>query len=196
MSIIRPAGLTDAAAIRDIYAPSITRRDVATSFEMEVPTAEEIADRISTKTAVYPWLVMEEDGQLAGYAYADPHRARVAYQWCAEVSVYVNAAHHRKGVGRKLYEVLFDILRKQGVVNLYAGITLPNPGSVGLHELLGFKLVGIYESIGFKFGKAHDVGWWHLRLQPWPHQPRPITPVTELDLSTLLQRWNDGAAAG
>ena len=85
-------------------------------------------------------------------------------------------------MGRALYEALFDILRQQGIVNVYAGITLPNPASVDLHESLGFTLVGMYKSIGFKFGRSHDVGWWHLPLGSWPDDPAPVTPYSSLKL--------------
>ncbi len=176
------ATTADAAAFQAIYAPSVLGRDVATSFEIEVPTVDEMAARITAKTRTYPWLTVEEDGRVIGYAYADPHRSRAAYQWCAEVSAYVDARSHRTGVGRALYQALFDLLRRQGVINVYAGITLPNPGSVGLHESLGFQLVGVYRAIGFKYGKAHDVGWWHLALGSWPSHPAPITPIAGIDL--------------
>ena len=174
MAHIRPATPGDAAAIREIYAPAITRRDVATSFELEVPSAEEIGDRINKKQLKFPWLVMDDDGVITGYAYGDPHRERAAYQWSAEVSVYVHPDHHRRGIGKALYLALFERLRQQGIVNVYAGITLPNAGSVGLHESMGFALVGVYSAIGFKFGRPHDVGWWHLALQPWPDDPKPV----------------------
>jgi L-amino acid N-acyltransferase YncA len=176
MSKIRPATRADAAVIRSIYAPAITRQDVATSFETEVPSVREMEKRIEKKTRLFPWLVMESEGDVIGYTYADPYRERAAYQWSAEVSVYVDGRHHRKGVGRALYSVLFDVLRRQGIVNVYAGIALPNHGSVGLHESLGFELVGIYRGVGFKFGRPHDVGWWHLVLQTWPEGPAPFVP--------------------
>jgi phosphinothricin acetyltransferase len=179
--MIRPVTIEDAADICRIYAPAVTREDVATSFELEVPGPDEIAARIEKKMRIYPWLVFEDGGTIVGYAYADPHRDRAAYQWGAEVSVYVDQEHHRKGVGRQLYHALFEILKAQGVINLYAGITLPNQGSVFLHESLGFQQIGVYRSIGYKFGKAHDVGWWHLALREWPNDPSPIVPYSELD---------------
>ena len=180
MGHIRPATVEDAPAILEIYTPAITRRDVATSFELEVPSVQEIGNRISKKQLKFPWLVMDDDGVITGYAYADPHRERAAYQWSAEVSVYVHPEHHRRGLGKALYLALFERLRQQGIVNVYAGITLPNPGSVGLHEDMGFRSVGVYQGIGFKFGRPHDVGWWHLRLQPWPDDPAPVRYGVEI----------------
>jgi phosphinothricin acetyltransferase len=108
--------------------------------------------------------VFEDGKQVLGYAYASSHRTRRAYQWCVEVSVYVHAAARQYGVGRALYRALFEILRRQGYVNAYAGITLPNPASMGLHESLGFLPVGVFGRIGFKFGQWHDVAWLQLRL--------------------------------
>jgi len=149
----------DAAACAEIYAPYVT--DSVVSFEEEAPDADAMAHRIE---AAHEWLVLERDGAVAGYAYGGVHRPRAAYRWSTEVSVYVGAAHHRTGVGRALYLDLFDRLRERGFHLALAGITLPNPASVAIHEALGFQYVGTYHEIGFKFGAWHDVGWWELRL--------------------------------
>jgi L-amino acid N-acyltransferase YncA len=167
---IRRANAADAEAIRAIYAPFIT--DSATSFEAEVPDVAEMASRIQAYASTHPWLVFERDGETVGYAYASPHRARKAYQWSAEVSVYIDARAHRVGIGRALYTALFELLRKQRYVNAFAGITLPNASSVGLHESMGFVPVGVFKQIGFKFDQWHDVGWLHLRLRD---DPRPAS---------------------
>jgi L-amino acid N-acyltransferase YncA len=159
---IRSVEIADAKAVSSIYAPFVSER--ATSFEKEPPDAPAMEQRIRELTEQYPWLVFEADDEVLGYAYASPHRARHAYQWCVDVSVYIHESAHRCGVGRALYLSLFEILRRQGYVNAYAGITLPNPASVGLHESLGFVPVGVYSRIGFKFGKWHDVTWLQLRL--------------------------------
>jgi L-amino acid N-acyltransferase YncA len=152
----------DAEAIRDIYAPFVSGS--ATSFEIDPPDAPAMEQRIRELRGQYPWLVFENGKQVLGYAYASSHRTRRAYQWCVEVSVYVHAAARQYGVGRALYRALFEILRRQGYVNAYAGITLPNPASMGLHESLGFLPVGVFSRIGFKFGQWHDVAWLQLRL--------------------------------
>lgn len=170
-SRIRSAGAADARAIRDIYAPFVT--DSATSFEADPPDVSAMERRIRDVQEKHPWLVFESGGAVLGYAYASTHRARKAYQWCVEVSVYVAAAARHQGVGRALYGALFDLLRRQGFVNAYAGITLPNAASVGLHQSLGFAPIGIYPRIGYKFGAWHDVGWFQLRLQD------PAVPVAE-----------------
>ena len=164
---IRRVEARDAAAVRAIYAPYVS--DKATSFEVTVPSLEEMERRIQSSGDRYPWLVFERDGVVLGYAYASTHHERQAYQWSVNVSVYVHADAHRSGMGRALYTALFDLLRRQGFVNAYGGITLPNPGSVGLHESMGFVPVGVYTGVGYKFGRWHDVTWLHLLLMTPPH---------------------------
>jgi len=171
---IRDASTADAEALLGIYAPAIL--ESAISFETDLPPVEEFGARIARTLAKTPWLVCEEKGAIAGYAYASEHRERKAYRWSVEVSVYVAASARGRGVGRALYTELFAILRRLGYVNAYAGITLPNPASVRLHELLGFAPVGVYRKIGYKFGAWHDVGWWQLALGEHPREPRPPTP--------------------
>lgn len=163
-AFLRLARADDAGQVAAIYAPHV--RDSAISFEVEPPTVEAMRSRIAAYLEHAAWLVCERGGQIAGYAYASRHRERLAYQWDVEVSVYVHDAARRKGVGRALYIALFRLLALQGFVNAYAGITLPNPNSVGLHESLGFTPVGVYSGAGCKNGAWHDVGWWQLQLQP------------------------------
>jgi len=98
------------------------------------------------------------------------------------VSIYIHSDARRRGVGRALYGALFDLLVRQGYVNAYAGVTLPNPASVGLHESLGFRPVGVYPRIGFKFGRWHDVAWFQLRLQEAAvpvSEPLPVLKLFE-----------------
>lgn len=161
---IRAATAADAAAVAAIYAPHVTHGNA--SFELEAPTGEVMAERIQGTLRTHPWLVDDDGQQVRGYAYASVHRTRAAYQWSCEVSVYVAADAQRQGVGRRLYGALFPLLVRQGFFNAYAGITLPNPGSVALHEAVGFRPVGVYEEVGFKQGTWRDVGWWQLSLQP------------------------------
>jgi len=152
----------DAAAFAAIYAPYVS--DSVISFELEPPSAEEMAERIRAGTATHPWLVFEEGGKVLGFAYGGQHHHRAAYRWSADVTVYVARGMHRRGIGRALYTALFELLRRQGFRVLCAGVTLPNDGSVGLHESLGFELVGVYRNVGWKDGRWHDVGWWQLDL--------------------------------
>ncbi|MES1991914.1 MAG: arsinothricin resistance N-acetyltransferase ArsN1 family B [Pseudomonadota bacterium] len=159
---IRIARVSDAKAIGDIYAPYV--RDTVISFEYVPSDEAEMKARIVKITSRLPWLVYEEAGAVLGYAYASPHRDRAAYQWSVEVGIYIGSEAQRRGIGRALYAVLLSALRLQGCHRAYGGITLPNAASVGLHEACGFKAIGIYREVGFKFGKWHDVGWWGLDL--------------------------------
>ena len=132
-----------------------------------------MAARIARAQATHPWLVAEQEGEVAGYAYGCPHRSRAAYRWAADVSVYVAEARRGRGLGRALYEELIGRLRRQGFHVACAGITLPNETSVRLHERLGFTPVGVYRRIGWKSGAWRDVGWWQLELRPAGNEPPP-----------------------
>jgi phosphinothricin acetyltransferase len=173
---IRRATEADAEAIAAIYEPYVLNS--AISFEIEPPNADEIRRRIQFITKSFPWLVCENDsGILSGYAYASAHRERPAYRWATDCTVYVDARNHRQGIGRGLYTSLFELLRHQGYFKTYAGITLPNEGSIGLHTVLGFQPVGIYEKVGYKLGGWRDVAWLVLSLQEQtdnPAEPRPL----------------------
>jgi L-amino acid N-acyltransferase YncA len=191
MAKIRLADASDAEAIVAIYRPVVEATPI--SFETVPPDRNEMARRIGTTTVAYPWLVCDRGGQVAGYAYATTHRERAAYRWSVDTSVYVDAKYRRSGVGRGLYASLFHILAAQGFFNAYAGITLPNPASVGLHEAVGFRKLGVYERVGYKCGAWYDVGWWQLTLEP--HADSPAEP---LDLSGARARhdWDTLLASG
>ena len=161
---IRLASPDDGPALSDIYRPAVT--DSSTSFELEPPDGAEMTRRVSRVLERTPWLVLETGGMVAGYAYATPHRDRAAYQWSVEVSAYVHPTAQRKGVARMLYTSLLAGLVVQGFRNAYAGITLPNPASVGFHTACGFTPVGVYRGIGYKHGAWHDVVWLERPLAP------------------------------
>jgi len=172
---IRGARADDARAIQAIYAPFV--RDTAISFEVEPPGIAQMRRRIESTLPDFPWLVWESDDGVAGYAYAGRHQERPAYRWSVNVSAYVNPQLHRRGIGGALYRELLRLLRHQGFVNAYAGITLPNASSVALHESVGFTPLAVYRGVGFKMGRWHDVGWWELALAeraPDPAPPRPL----------------------
>jgi L-amino acid N-acyltransferase YncA len=164
----------DAAACAALYAPYV--RDTPISLEETPPTAAEIAQRIDDTTRSHPWLVAHDGDALIGYAYATRHRERACYRWATDVTVYVDPHRQRTGVGRALYEALFDRLSAQGFRIACAGITLPNEASVGLHESLGFRPVGTYRNIGWKLGTWHDVGWWQLLLGECAASESPAEP--------------------
>lgn len=168
---IRIATLKDAASILEIYKASII--DSPTSFEIEVPSIEEMQSRIQNTLEKFPWLVYEKNEQLVGYAYANPWRTRCAYAWSVESTVYVSESHWGQGIGKALYRSLFEKLKSQGVVNVLAGITQPNSASVRLHESLGFVKVAHYKDVGYKVNQWWDVAWWQLQLQKPPH-PGPL----------------------
>ena len=188
---IRLAIEDDAAAIREIYAPHCEKTIV--SFEEVAPSPGEMASRVRRISERFPWLVLDEDDVVAGYAYASPHHERAAYRWSVDAAVYVNPAFHRRGVGRALYTTLFELLRQQGYFKIYAGISLPNAASTGLHEALGFQLVGIYKGVGYKFGAWHDVAHYQMPLQPERHNPGPPLPFSLLIGSNA---WSDAVALG
>ena len=169
----------DAAAVAEIYRSAVDFG--VASFEEVAPDAAEMAGRMTTILSTTPWLVAELDGRVVGYAYAGPHHARPGYRWSVNVSVYVAPRHAGRGIGRRLYRVLFAILERQGFVNVYAGIALPNDASVALHRSMGMALVGTYRRVGFKFGAWHDVAWYSLRLTEPVGPPPPPIPLPELD---------------
>ena len=175
---IRLATAADAPGIHEIYAPMV--RDTAVSFEMDPPSIEGMGKRIAATLAMYPWLVWEESGRIAGYAYGSKHRERPAYQWSAEVTAYVHPDFHRRGIGGALYRVLLALFRAQGFCNAYAVVTLPNGGSVALHESVGFTKLAVYRGVGYKLGRWHDVGLWEQRLSELPATPRPPRTVGEV----------------
>ena len=177
---IRPADPDhDAAAVTAIYRPAI--ESTIASFEEPAPDAGAMAARMRTTLEQYPWLVATDGETVVGYAYAAPHAERAGYRWSVNVSAYVAPAFHSRGIGRRLYDELLPILRRQRFVNAYAGIALPNPASVALHEAIGMRRIGVFECVGFKFGAWHDVAWYGLRLtDPDGVPPEPI-PRPELD---------------
>ena len=163
----------DAAACAAIYAPHV--EGSAVSFDERAPDASEMAARIERSQASHAWLVAEREGEVVGYAAATAFRGRPAYRWSTTVSVYIADSARGEGVGRTLYEALFDRLRERGFRMACAGITLPNAASEALHERLGFEFVGVNREIGWKDGAWRDVGWYQLELAPAGEGP-PAEP--------------------
>jgi L-amino acid N-acyltransferase YncA len=192
MPIIRLATEDDAAQVRAIYAP-FCATDSHVSFEYEPPTVEEMGRRIARTLERFPWLVCEDLGVVAGYVYAGTHSERAAYQWSVNVSAYIAEGRRGSGIGRGLYTSLFAILKLQGCVNAYAGATLPNPASIGLHEAMGFEPVGVYREVGFKRGTWHDVLWMQRALLERPIRPEPPLSLAE---ARGLPEWSTAIEAG
>lgn len=145
-----------------MYAPYVN--ETCITFEYDVPPVEEFEERIRKNTAHYPWLVCEENGKLVGYAYGCRHRDRAAYNWSVESAIYIAMDSQSRGIGKKLYQKLFDLLKLQGYVNVFAGMTMPNEKSNKLHHACGFEDIGVFRKIGYKFNQWHDVKWMQLRL--------------------------------
>ncbi|PSJ36907.1 GNAT family N-acetyltransferase [Allosphingosinicella deserti] len=173
---IRAAGAGDAAAIAEIYHPYVA--ETVITFEDEAPGAEAVGDRIEAAAGLYPWMVAEdEDGFILGYAYACAFRARSAYRFSVETTVYVRRGRSRRGVGSSLYRPLLAVLEAQGFAQAVAAISLPNDESVGFHERFGFVRTGTYAGVGWKLGRWIDVGLWQRPLAPAetpPREPRPL----------------------
>ena len=184
---VRAATPADRAALAAIYAAVVT--GTAISFEEQPPSPGEIGHRMAARPRL-PWLVADDGGRIAGYAYASAHRARPAYRWSADCSVYLDPAYRGRGLGRRLYEQLITEVRALGYRSLLAGIALPNPASVGLHEALGFQPVGVFRDVGYKHGAWRDVGWWQCSLadpggsladqETHPAEPRAWSPSGSL----------------
>jgi len=155
--LVRDAAESDAAACAAIYGPYVL--ETAVSFEVDPPTPEQMARRISQARDRHAWLVLEIDGMVAGYAYGRPFAERPAYRWSCEVSIYLERDRQRSGGGRLLYEALLTRLADRGYRRAMAGMALPNEGSVGFHRALGFEPVGVYHRVGWKNGSWHDVAW-------------------------------------
>lgn len=162
MITLRPAVASDAPGVLAVYRPAI--EETAVSFELEVPSLEDMAARIAKSNSHWRWLVAEEAGEIAGYAYGSAFRERPAYRFSVEVSAYVDARHQRRGIARTLYERLFHELGELGYCRAFAGIALPNDGSLALHRYLGFEPVGVFHRAGYKFGRWHDVAWYERSL--------------------------------
>lgn len=158
--LIREARREDAAAIVEIYNHFILHTVV--TFEEEAITAEEMAGRMAEVRAKFPWLVVEVDGRVLGYAYASAWKSRCAYRHSVESTIYLHPEATGQGHGFPLYSELLDRLRELGLHAVIGGIALPNPGSVALHEKCGFRKVGEFVEVGYKFGGWINVGYWEL----------------------------------
>ncbi len=171
--VIRPASELDGDACAGLYAPYVT--DTVITFELVPPSSDEMAERIARAKRTHAWLVLEDHGRVAGYAYGGPYHSRAAYRWSCEVSVYVEVGRRRTGAGRSLYDALLPCLAERGYRTAVAGMTLPNEASVGLHRSMGFEPVGTYRRIGWKQDAWHDVAWMQCSLvdgEDPPAEPR------------------------
>ncbi|MEZ4720974.1 MAG: arsinothricin resistance N-acetyltransferase ArsN1 family B [Flavobacteriales bacterium] len=160
--MIRPIKASDIARIVEIYNHYILHTIV--TFELETINNSEMKERVAKVTKDHPWLVVENDGLVVGYAYSSWWHARAAYSKSIEFSVYLDPPATGKGLGKLLYHALLDDAIKRGFHTVIGGISLPNAASVGLHEKIGFKKAAHYREVGYKFDKWIDVGYWQLIL--------------------------------
>lgn len=183
---IRVATADDAAAIHGIYAPSVSHGNA--TFETVLPGVKAMAERIETRLQHYPWLLLETSGEVLAYACATRYRERAAYDWIAETSIYVRADAAGRGIARRLYGVLLDVLAMQGINQAVGVITLPGVTSVALHERMDFVAAGVWRDAGFKLGQWWDVGIWQRELAAPATPPEPVTPFAKLAGSAQLSR--------
>ena len=162
--MIRPAVRADVPRLLEIYAPYIEKTCI--TFEYTVPTLQEFTERFDRITSEFPWLVCEENGEILGYAYGDRAFARAAYQWDADLSIYLDRNARGHGLGGQLYDTLEQMLCEMGYHTLYAIITGENAASVHFHKKRGYQLEGTFHQTGWKFGAWHDVFWYAKRVRP------------------------------
>ena len=173
----------DAGRILAVYRPFI--ENTAITFEDEVPGEAAFARRVADIARDFPYLLLEVDGELAGYAYAHRQHERAAYAWNAELTIYLDARWQHKGLGAPLYALLMRLLERQGYISFFALITASNAASLALHEKLGFAQVGYHARTGWKFGAWHDVAWLCRRAHDG--KPGKIVPVGALDADAVAR---------
>lgn len=183
---IRLATPKDGAAILEIYKWYI--ENTAITFETEVPSVEAFEQRIENTLTRFPWLVCEIDGVVAGYAYASKHRERAAYQWSADLSVYVNEKYHRRHIAKALYTVLEHILKLQGYYTAFAGVTTPNPKSEAFHTAYGFEAIGVFENVGYKLGQWRGVKWFRYVITGYGEEPVAPKAFPEVKDTAVFER--------
>lgn len=190
---IRFATPADSAALRGLYALYI---DTPITFECDLPSEREFARRVEEVSRDYPYLVCEEQGRVIGYAYAHRAQAREAYQWNAELSIYLDPARTGRGSGTALYRALIALLRGQGVRTVYGVVTAPNPASEGLHRSLGFRHVGTWKNAGYKAGAWRDVAWFEKAIAPFAPDPAPFVPLSRVPREERERRLAEAVAPG
>lgn len=189
---IRSAAPKDAEAILEIYAPFVKHSFV--TFEEEVPPVSAFQARIAQTLEKYPFLVCTDDETVVGYAYASSFRSRAAYNWDAELSVYMSPAHGGKGLGKRLYAALLALLERQNIVNVYGCLALPNHQSERLHEAMDFRRLGVFPKTGYKDGKWLDILWYDKVISPQTVPPAPFIPFSKLEpdaVKTVLEHCTE-----
>jgi L-amino acid N-acyltransferase YncA len=189
--MLRIAEQRDAAQIVEIYRPYVKK--TAISFEEECPSVEQMAAKIERVGSTFPFIVVEEAGNVLGYAYATRYRERAAYRWSVEDSVYIREDQRGRGMGRTLLSTLVALLRELGYLKVYAVITPPNPASVGLHEDLGFTPLCRFADTAFKLGKWQAIDWMELSLCPLSGMP--AFPDEPIPFPAFAREWPERLSA-
>ena len=186
---LRLAKSEDAEQLLAIYSPYVESSDSRlsnVSFEYVAPSVAEFRERIENISAAFPYLVIEENGVAVGYAYAHPFIARFAYQWSAEVTIYLAPEGQHKGFGTLLYKALDKLLLLQGIVNLYACIAGDNEASIGFHKAQGYYINGTCSQCAYKNNMWLDMLWMEKKL-PHPHKPELIKSIKDIPKARVLQ---------
>lgn len=183
--IVRMADIRDAQEMLDIYVPYV--RETAITFEYEPPGVEEFAGRIQKTLEKYPWLAADDGGRIAGYCYVSPFKEREAYDWAVETTVYLRPEYKGRGIGRRLYEKLEEILKEQHILNLNACIAYPHPESIAFHEKMGYKMNAHFHNCGYKLGAWYDMVWMEKLPGKYPAHPLPVIPVGEVNTEKILK---------
>lgn len=189
---IRMARLTDAEALRSIYAPYVEK--TAISFEYAPPSRQEFSRRMEGILTQYPYLVAEHEGRIVGYAYASSFKDRAAYAWAAELTVYVDETMHRRGIGKTLYAALEKVLAAQNILNAYACIAYPEEDdeylsntSVSFHQALGYRLIAEFSRCGYKFHRWYNVVWMEKFLGQHVAEQAPVKSIHEVRAFVLRE---------
>lgn len=188
--LIRDALPGDIPEILAIYSEYILHSNF--TFEYEVPTLEKFTERFLNITAWYPWIVCEIDGKVRGYAYGSRAFERIAYQWDADVTIYIDKDFHGRGIAKRLYQVLHGILKEQGYYNLYAVITAVNLPSVAFHRSAGYSDIGLFHKTGYKMGEWLDVLWMEKHLRPFSGTPEAPVSYKSLDPDIRAEIFREG----
>ena len=186
---IRTVQLSDVEAILKVYAPFIT--DTCISFEYVVPSVEEFAQRIASISAEYPYIVLEEDGEIVGYAYSHRYLERVAYSWDVEVTIYLAPKVQGKGLGVILYDALEKLMALQNIKNLYSCITGDNVHSIEMHRSMGYEMIGTFPKAGFKHDRWLDVVWMAKAIGEKENAPLPFVPFAEVEANSVQEVLNE-----
>lgn len=185
MISIRKATVSDAERLLEIYDFYV--KNTAITFEYETPSVVEFRARIEKTLNRYPYLLIQKEGRVAGYAYAGPLKGRAAYDWSCEMSIYIDRNEQKCGLGRLLYEAMEEVLKKMGILNLYSCIAYPGTedeylttNSADFHAHLGYVKVGEFHKCGYKFGRWYNMIWMEKIIGEHKNRQAPVRYNSDL----------------